>query len=99
MPMPSASDDDALADALADAWIAQAACNPVILREALRAAGLLPDPEELTPAELARQCGVSEGTVSNMVRMFRARLATEILSDPAATRPLITAASAFLQRL
>lgn len=99
MPDDLTPDDDALAETLADAWIAQAACNPVLRREALRAAGLLQKPEEMTVAELARQCGISEGTVCNVVRMFKSRLAREILSDPATPRNLISAARAFLSTL
>jgi DNA-directed RNA polymerase specialized sigma24 family protein len=103
MPSPSTDpihdDDDALAAALADAWIDEAACNPVKRREALRAAGLLPELEQMTFAELARLCGISEGTVCNMVRMFKSRLAKEILNDPATPRNLISAANAFLSTL
>lgn len=94
---PAHDDDDVLSDELADAWIERAACNPAIRREALRAAGLLPQP--MTIAELALQCGVSKGTVANMVRMFKARLASEILNDPAAPPNLISAARKFLSHL
>lgn len=101
MPSPTDpdNDDDLLAEALADAWIEQAACNPVLRRQALRAAGLLPQPEEMTYAELARECGVSAGTVNNMVSMFKCRLAAEILNDPTTPRNLIRAANAFLSKL
>jgi hypothetical protein len=87
-------DDDALADALADAWIEQAAGNPIIRRAALRAAGLLREAD--TQSELARQCGISETTLTEMVRMFRAKVAAAALRDPAIPRRIRKAASDYL---
>ena len=76
----AADDDDALADALADAWVEAAALNPYHRREALRAAGLLRQPE--TVEELSRQCGLSEGAIKHITRMGRARIAASLLSQP-----------------
>ena len=92
---PTPDDDDALADALADAWVEQADSNPVIRREALRAAGLMPEPKTL--AELARQCGLSEAAVSNMVRMFRAKVAVRTIKDHSIPRRVRRAALGFLE--
>lgn len=78
---PSAPDeDDVLADALADAWVEQAARNPYLQREALRAVGLLDEPA--TVEELSRQCGLSEATIKHIVRKGRMRFAASLLSDP-----------------
>lgn len=92
---PTPDDDDALADALADAWVEQADSNPVIRREALRAAGLMPEPQSL--AELARQCGISEAAVSTIVRMFRSKVALRTLKDPAIPHRIRRAALGFLE--
>ena len=45
--------DDALAEALADAWVASAAHDPALRRAALRAAGLTKEPADMTLDELA----------------------------------------------
>ena len=87
-------DDDALADALADAWVDRAASDPVIRRAALRAAGLMREPD--SQSELARQCGLSESAVALMVRTFRARLAAETLKDPRSPSRLRRAAASYL---
>jgi len=97
--MPTDLTDDQLAEALADAWIEQAFRNPVMRREALRAAGLLPEPVQMTLAEISRQCGVSEGTISHMVRMFKARLAARIRSDPNSPPSLLSATNSYLSKL
>jgi hypothetical protein len=57
-------DDDALAEALADAWIARAAEDPALRRLALRAAGLRPEPAEMTREELAAEHGVQPDTIT-----------------------------------
>ena len=92
-PIP-ADDDDALADALADAWIEQAAVNPVIRRAALRAAGLLAEPT--SQSDLARQCGLSESALSEMIRMFRCQVAAATLRDPSVPSRIRRAASSYL---
>jgi hypothetical protein len=74
-------DDEALASALADAWVQRAESDPRLRREALRAAGLLPQPQTLR--DLASQCGISPGATHHICRQFRARLAAAILQDPA----------------
>jgi hypothetical protein len=45
--------DDALAEALADAWVARAESEPALRRLALRAAGLSKEPADMTQDELA----------------------------------------------
>lgn len=77
---PDLADDDALADALADAWVEAAATNPYHRREALRAAGLLQEPA--TVEDFSRQCGISEATVKHIIRMGRARVAASLLKTP-----------------
>ena len=52
-------DDDALAEALADAWVEKAMQDPVMRKLALRAAGLAKAPAEMTREELAREHGTS----------------------------------------
>ena len=56
-------DDDAIAEALADAWIARAASDPTLRRLALRAAGLRKAPADMTRSELAQEHGVSVRTL------------------------------------
>lgn len=53
----------------------------------------------LPVAVVARTCGVSRSTVTNITRMFRARLAAAILQDPTAPPHLITLARHFTSRL
>lgn len=59
-PTPAPDDDDALAEAIADAWVARAHQDPALRRLALRAAGLAKTPAEMTPAELAHELAVTE---------------------------------------
>ena len=53
-------DDDALAEAIADAWVERAMTDARLRRMALRAAGLLKEPADMTREELAREYGVTE---------------------------------------
>ena len=59
-------DDDALAEALADAWVARAATDPALRRLALRAAGLRKAPAEMTQDELARDHGTDRATLNRL---------------------------------
>jgi DNA-directed RNA polymerase sigma subunit (sigma70/sigma32) len=62
-PIDILDDDDALAEALADAWIEQAAENPVLRRAALEAVGLLPQTKP-TLEDLAEKYGVKPDTLT-----------------------------------
>ena len=55
-------DDDALAEALADAWIERAAEDPALRRLALEAVGLLPQTKP-TMEDLAAKYGVKPDTL------------------------------------
>ncbi len=50
---PAQDEDDALAEALADAWVELAAHDASLRRLALRAAGLRKEPADMTQDELA----------------------------------------------
>lgn len=73
-PRPHPDDDDALADALADAWIEQAATNPALRRAALRAVGLLKEPADMTTAELAREQGTDRHGLTRIAQRAIKRL-------------------------
>jgi DNA-directed RNA polymerase specialized sigma24 family protein len=60
MTHPDSTDDDALAEAIADAWVARAAAEPELRRMALYAAGLEKQPADMSARELASKLGVSE---------------------------------------
>lgn len=55
--------DDEIAEALADAWVERAASDPALRRLALRAAGLRPEPADMTASQLAHEHGVSRRTL------------------------------------
>jgi hypothetical protein len=77
MPIPpiiDPNDDDALADALADAWVEAAATDPLILKAARRAAGLLKAPADMTLDELARSHGTDRFALNRIARRALARL-------------------------
>lgn len=78
-PTPDA-DDDALADALADAWVARAATDPALCRLALRAAGLAKEPADMTQDELATEHGTDRHTLNRLAlhALAKLRLAPEI---------------------
>jgi hypothetical protein len=59
-------DDDALAEILADAWVARAATEPALCRLALRAAGLAKAPAEMTPDELAAHWGTDRAALNRL---------------------------------
>lgn len=63
-PLPD--DDDALAEAIADAWVARAAADPALRRLALRAAGLRKEPSDMTTDELAREHGTDRHTLNRL---------------------------------
>ena len=71
-PLPD--DDDALAEAIADAWIEQAATDPAIQRAALRAAGLLKEPADMTVTELALEHGTDRHTLNRVLHSVLRRL-------------------------
>lgn len=54
---PDDLDDDTLAELIADAFVARAQVDPAIRRAALRAAGLIKAPADMTLDELARAHG------------------------------------------
>lgn len=67
MPTPPADDeDDALAEALADAWVARAAADPALRRLALRAAGLRKEPADMTQEELAADWHTDRHTLNRL---------------------------------
>jgi hypothetical protein len=77
MPIPltiDPNDDDALSEALADAWVAAAANDPAILKAARRAAGLLKAPADMTLDELAREQGTDRHTLQRIARKAILRL-------------------------
>lgn len=86
---PKPADDDALAAALAAALDA---ADPEELED-------LTISEGLPLADVARQCGISVGTVSNIVCMFKARLAARILMDPTAPRLITSRALKVISKL
>lgn len=107
MPAPSKEpDDDAIADALADAWLREAESDPhvrarladLIARNAEHG-GWEPELRMRSVADTARACGVSEGTVCNMISMFRARYSAKVLTDSETPVNLITLARKVLSTL
>lgn len=74
---PPLDDDDALADALADAWIERAATDPALRRLALRAAGLSKSPADMNRLELARDLGVSDRTLRRLESIALRKLALD----------------------
>lgn len=78
-PSPDA-DDDALAEALADSWVAGAAHDPRLCRLALRAAGLAKEPADMTQDELAAEHGTDRHTLNRLAlrALTKLRLAPEI---------------------
>ena len=63
---PDHNDDDALAEALADAWIERAAQDPALRRLALRAAGLTKAPADMTQDELATAHGTDRSGLNRL---------------------------------
>lgn len=72
---PPLDDDDALADALADAWVEAAATDPAMRRLALRAAGLSKAPADMDRPEFARSLGVSDRTLRRVEAVALRKLA------------------------
>lgn len=66
-PDAAADDDDALAEALADEWVARAATDPKLHRLALRAVGLAKEPAEMTQDELAARWGTDRHSLNRIV--------------------------------
>lgn len=64
--IPPDADDDALAEALADSWVAGAAHDPRLCRLALRAAGLAKEPADMTQDELAAEHGTDRHTLNRL---------------------------------
>ena len=62
-------------------------------------AGHAPPAGEVGRSDIARRAGVSEGTILNIERMFKARLASSILRDPHAPHHLARIARDFLTHL
>lgn len=60
------ADDEALAEALADAWIERAASDPALCRLALRAAGLRKEPADMTQDELAQAHGTDRHALNRL---------------------------------
>lgn len=81
-PHIEVADDDALAEALADAWVARAAADPALCRLALRAAGLRKAPADMTQEELAAKWGTDRHTLNRLAlhALKKLRLSPEILS-------------------
>lgn len=73
-PSIDLNDDDALSDALADAWVARAAHDPVLLKAAARAAGILKAPSDMTLDELARSQGTDRHTLNRIALRALQRL-------------------------
>jgi hypothetical protein len=71
---PDDADDDALAEALADAWVAGAATDPALCSLALRAAGLRKAPAEMTQEELATRWGTDRHTLNRLALRALAKL-------------------------
>lgn len=71
---PTPDDDDALADALADAWIEAAATDIALRRAALRAVGLLKEPADMTLSELAREHGTDRHDLQRLALKTLSRL-------------------------
>ena len=68
--MNPATDDDSIAEALADAWVERAAGDPALRRLVLRAAGLIPGPAKPTAdmsiAELAAAHDLTERRIRQL---------------------------------
>jgi hypothetical protein len=79
---PDSKDDDALAEALADAWVARAAVDPTLRRLALRAAGLAKEPADMTQDELAGEWHTDRHALNRLAlhALQKLRLSPEILS-------------------
>lgn len=77
-------DDDALAEALADAWVERAMTDAALRRLALRAAGLAKPPAEMTRAELARE----HGTSLRSLHRLETNVLTKLRHHPAAIAAL-----------
>jgi DNA-directed RNA polymerase sigma subunit (sigma70/sigma32) len=74
MPTFHHDDDDALAEAIADAWVERAMTDETLRRMALRAAGLLKHPADMSREELARHYGVSERSLRRTAEDALAKL-------------------------
>ena len=79
-PTDHLSDDDALAEAMADEWIARAQSDPSIRRLALRAAGLAKEPADMTADELAREHGTDRHSLNRLAlrALRKLRLSPEV---------------------
>lgn len=65
-PTTAPDDDDALAEILADEWVARAANDPALRRLALRAAGLRKAPAAMTQDELAAEHGTDRAALNRL---------------------------------
>ena len=72
--------DDALAEALADAWVARAESDPALRRLALRAAGLRKEPADMTQEELAAEWHTDRNSLNRLAlhALRKLRLSPEI---------------------
>ena len=72
--------DDALAEALADAWVARAESDPALRRLALRAAGLSKEPADMTQDELASEWQTDRHALNRLAlhALRKLRLSPEI---------------------
>jgi hypothetical protein len=72
--------DDALAEALADAWVERAAHDPALRRLALRAAGLAKEPADMTQEELAAEWHTDRHSLNRLAlhALRKLRLSPEI---------------------
>lgn len=72
--------DDALAEALADAWVARAESDPALRRLALRAAGLRKEPADMTQEELAAEWHTDRSSLNRLAlhALRKLRLSPEI---------------------
>jgi len=72
--------DDALAEALADAWVARAESDPALRRLALRAAGLAKEPADMTQDELASEWHTDRSALNRLAlhALQKLRLSPEI---------------------
>lgn len=77
---PADPSDDALAEALADAWVEQAAHDLTLRRLALRAAGICKEPADMTQDELAAAHGTDRHTLNRLAlhALKKLRLSPEI---------------------
>jgi DNA-directed RNA polymerase sigma subunit (sigma70/sigma32) len=84
-----ATDDDTLADAVADALIERAMSDPSLRRIALRAAGLAPGPAKHPADMTAEELAAAHGVTTRRIYQLQSDTMLRLKNDPKARQAFL----------